>query len=135
MEYQKECIYCNVKNDLEQQIVFENETCYFIQKASEQVVLEGSGLIIPKKHYRNVFELPFKEWQDSYDLLHRAKKLLDEKYRPNGYSIGWNTGEVGGQSIPHAHLHVIPRFKDEPHAGKGIRHWIKQPENKRKVLK
>ena len=106
----------------------------FYSKGFGALVLEGCGLIIPKKHHRNVFELTEQEWRDSRELLQKAKTLLDDTYSPDGYSVGWNTGEVGGQSIPHAHLHVIPRFKDEPHAGKGIRHWIKQKENKRPVM-
>jgi histidine triad (HIT) family protein len=51
--------------------------------------------------------------------------------RPDGFNVGWNCGPVGGQVIPHAHLHVIPRFADEPYAGKGIRHWLKQESNRR----
>ncbi|GAM12953.1 HIT family protein [Mesobacillus selenatarsenatis] len=130
--YQENCPYCNVNADEEQEIVLENETCYFIQKESEQQVLQGSGLIIPKLHKRDVFELSEQEWKDSRDLLLGAKKILDQKFAPDGYSVGWNTGRAGGQSIFHAHLHVIPRFKDEPLTGKGIRYWIKQKENKRK---
>ncbi|NKE07531.1 MULTISPECIES: HIT family protein [Mesobacillus] len=130
--YQENCPYCNVLADEEQQITLENETCYFIQKESEQQVLQGSGLIIPKLHKQNVFELSDQEWNDSRELLMGAKRILDEKYAPDGYSVGWNTGKAGGQSIFHAHLHVIPRFEDEPLAGKGIRYWIKQKENMRK---
>jgi diadenosine tetraphosphate (Ap4A) HIT family hydrolase len=130
--YQENCPYCNVNADEEQQITLENETCYFIQKESEQQVLQGSGLIIPKLHKQNVFELSEQEWNDSRELLLGAKRILDDKYAPDGYSVGWNTGRAGGQSIFHAHLHVIPRFNDEPLAGKGIRYWIKQKENMRK---
>ncbi|ESU31152.1 hypothetical protein G3A_18205 [Bacillus sp. 17376] len=130
--YQENCPYCNVNADEEQEIVLENETCYFIQKESEQQVLQGSGLIIPKLHKQDVFELSDQEWMDSRELLLGAKKILDKKFAPDGYSVGWNTGRAGGQSIFHAHLHVIPRFKDEPLAGKGIRYWIKQKDNMRK---
>lgn len=126
-----ECPYCNVFADEEQEIVFENETCIFIQKESEQQILEGSGLIIPKHHKSDVFELSEQEWADTRDLLHLAKEMLDKQYSPDGYSVGWNTGEAGGQSIFHAHLHVIPRFKHEPFAGRGIRYWIKQNKNRR----
>ncbi|MCM3125086.1 MULTISPECIES: HIT family protein [Bacillaceae] len=129
--YQETCPYCNIHADEEQNVVFENETCYFIQKESEQQILQGSGLIIPKQHKQNVFELSDQEWMDSRELLAAAKNLLDTKYSPDGYSVGWNTGRAGGQSIFHAHLHVIPRFKDEPLAGRGIRYWIKQEENRR----
>ncbi|MBT2679920.1 HIT family protein [Bacillus sp. ISL-35] len=129
--YQENCPYCNLHADEEQQIIFENETCYFIQKESEQQILQGSGLIIPKKHKKDVFELSDQEWKDSRELLIAAKELLDRKYSPDGYSVGWNTGRAGGQSIFHAHLHVIPRFKDEPFAGRGIRYLIKQEGNRR----
>lgn len=132
MSYIEECPYCNLFTDEKQQIALENETCYFIQKEAEQQVLEGSGLIIPKLHKQNVFDLSDQEWSDTRELLLIAKKLLDKEYSPDGYSIGWNTGKTGGQSIYHAHLHVIPRFNDEPYAGRGIRYWIKQKENKRK---
>ncbi|MFC7061969.1 HIT family protein [Halobacillus seohaensis] len=129
------CMLCNPYEKPAQHVIFENKTCVYIQKESEQIVLEGSGLIIPKAHKQDVFSLSEQEWKDSRDLLLKAKKHLEEKHFPDGYSVGWNTGEAGGQSIPHAHLHVIPRFKDEPYAGRGIRYWIKQFENKREVLK
>lgn len=96
--YQEACPYCNIHADAEQEIVLENETCYFIQKESEQQVLQGSGLIIPKQHKQNVFELSHQEWKDSGELLLSAKELLDKKYSPGGYSVGWNTGIAGGQS-------------------------------------
>ncbi|QTD39672.1 HIT family protein [Sporosarcina sp. Te-1] len=127
------CPYCHLTADPEQQIIFENETCAYIQKPSEQTILEGSGLIVPKRHVPDVFGLTEQEWRDTQELLLKAKAYLEERYDHEGYSVGWNTGEVGGQSIMHAHLHVIPRFADEPFVGKGIRYWIKQDENARKL--
>lgn len=111
------------------EIVVESDYCIFIQ--TEQPILIGSGLIIPRSHRKNVFDMTEAEWCDTYDLLQRVKALLDERHRPDGYNIGWNSGAVAGQKIFHAHLHIIPRFKDEPLAGRGIRWWIKQEENRR----
>ncbi|MBK5222971.1 MAG: HIT domain-containing protein [Acidimicrobiia bacterium] len=56
---------------------------------------------------------------------------LDERLRPDGYNLIWNVGEAGGQSVEHVHLQLIPRFADEPFAGRGGRSWLKQPENRR----
>jgi diadenosine tetraphosphate (Ap4A) HIT family hydrolase len=117
-----ECAFCD--SDLRRrEMQMENEYCIFLQHHQE--VLIGSGIIIPKAHRRTVFDLNENEWKATYDLLGEVKSFLDKEYSPAGYNIGWNSEEIAGQSIFHAHLHVIPRFRDEPHAGKGIRYWFK----------
>lgn len=123
------CPFCFPEKDKEQSIVLSNEYCLFVQKP--QPVLFGSGLIVPKTHRETVFDLTPQEWQATFDLLQQVKERLDKEYQPQGYNVGWNCGHVGGQEIFHAHLHVIPRFEDEPLAGKGIRYWLKQPSNQR----
>ncbi len=110
-------------------VVIESQYCLFTQ--IPQKVLKGSGIIVPRAHRMSVFELTEEEWIDTREMLQRVKILLDEEYRPDGYNLGWNVGGVAGQEIFHAHLHVIPRFRDEPFAGKGIRWWLKQKENVR----
>lgn len=125
----KECPFCNLEIVEQQEVVVKNEHCMFLQTPQE--VLIGSGLIILINHRETVFDLSKDEWTATYALLQEVKTILDETYSPDGYNIGWNAGTVGGQHIMHSHLHVIPRFKDEPFAGKGIRHWLKHVENKR----
>jgi diadenosine tetraphosphate (Ap4A) HIT family hydrolase len=88
-------------------------------------------MIVPRAHRETVFDLTPEEWAESYELLQRARAMLDRQCQPDGYNVGWNSGAVGGQEVFHAHLHVIPRFADEPLAGRGIRYAIKQPENRR----
>jgi diadenosine tetraphosphate (Ap4A) HIT family hydrolase len=111
------------------QVILENKHCLFIY--STEAVLVGAGFIIPRQHRESVFELTGVEWQATFALLRLAKGYLDERFKPAGYNLGWNCGQVGGQEVFHAHLHVIPRYEDEPFAGKGIRYWLKQPGNRR----
>lgn len=125
----KECPFCNLEIVEQQVVIVKNEHCMFLQMPQE--VLVGSGLIVPIYHRETVFDLSDDEWIATYALLQEVKAILDETYNPDGYNIGWNSGTVGGQHIMHSHLHVIPRFNDEPFAGKGIRHWLKSIENKR----
>lgn len=110
----------------------ENELCWFLQEP--QAVLKGSGLIVPKRHCRDAFELTPAEWSATYDLLVLVRARLQRELEPHGFNLGWNCGATAGQEIFHAHLHVIPRFSDEPLAGKGIRHWLKQPDTLRPSL-
>lgn len=132
MLYEENCVFCNPKSDPNQNIIFENETCYFLQHNREQDVLEGCGVIVPKRHRTNTFELTREEWNDTYELLQLAKDYLDKTDTPDGYTLGFNVGKVSNQTIPHCHFHVIPRYNDEPYAGKGLRNWLKRPENKRR---
>ena len=123
------CPLCNPEMIEDQKAVLSNEHCLFLQMP--QKVLKGSGLIVPREHRPTVFDLTEEEWHATFSLLKEVKKWLDDMDRPDGYTIGWNSGETGGQHIFHAHLHVILRFQDEPYAGRGIRSWLKDIDNMR----
>ncbi|MEY4531143.1 MAG: hypothetical protein RLZZ156_1864 [Deinococcota bacterium] len=108
------------------QVRLENKLCFYLEHNTET-----GGMIIPKTMRETVFDLTREEWNASYDLLLQAKVLLEAELRPDGFNVGWNVSPVGGQHVPIAHLHIIPRFADEPFAGRGIRWWIKSKENQR----
>ena len=115
---------------------FENDTMIAVRSNNmKNNTLIGSYVIIPKSEVGSPFELSDKEWADSKALMTELKCYLDKKYHPDGYNIGWNVGKVAGQEVAHAHMHIIPRYSDEPLAGKGLRYWFKQPENIRASLK
>lgn len=103
-----------------------NCLCLFSSKDS----LHNSVLIVPKIHRETPFDLTEIEWMETKELLAFARQHLTQ-YQPDGFNIGWNCKPCAGQSIPWAHLHVIPRFADEIYAGRGIRWLFKQPENQR----
>ena len=114
---------------------FENETMIAVRSNNlKNNTLIGSYVIIPKSQVGSPFELSDKEWTDTKLLMTEIKKYLDNKYKPDGYNLGWNVGKTAGQEVAHAHFHIIPRYSDELYVGKGIRYWFKQPENIRKSL-
>jgi diadenosine tetraphosphate (Ap4A) HIT family hydrolase len=124
------CPFCAWADDPDQQVLCRNAIVVFLENKRTQGVLLGSGVIIPVRHAETVFDLTGDEWQATFSLLSEAKAMIDARYRPQGYNIGWNCGVVGGQEVMHAHLHVIPRFQREPYAGRGIRYWLKQEANR-----
>jgi len=115
--------------ELSGEAVLANDLCLFLQH--EQPILKGSGLIVPRAHRSTLFDLTPAEWAAGFALLQEVRAHLDAAHRPAGYNVGWNAGKVAGQEIFHSHMHGIPRFADEPLAGKGIRYWLKQPGNAR----
>jgi histidine triad (HIT) family protein len=62
-----------------------------------------------------------EEWTATHELLLKAKAAQDERLAPDGYTLIWNCLSEIGQLPLHAHLHVIPRFDDEPLADQGGR--------------
>jgi diadenosine tetraphosphate (Ap4A) HIT family hydrolase len=122
------CRFCLDNGLLDEPPLFHNRSCYFV--ASRDPVLRHAGMVIPFRHRADPFSLDATEWQDTFELLNQAKEHL-AAFAPDGFTIGWNVGAAAGQTVGHAHLHVVARFADEPLAGKGLRHHLKQPANRR----
>jgi diadenosine tetraphosphate (Ap4A) HIT family hydrolase len=87
-------------------------------------ISQGHTLIIPRRHTGSFFDLDVNERSDLLFLLDRAKVVLDAEFSPHGYNIGINDGTAAGQTVPHLHIHLIPRYKgDCPDPRGGVR-WI-----------
>lgn len=128
---QPDCGFCRAEDDPDIEVIFQDDLVLYCQNQKVQGSLKYSGVIIPKAHRETVFELTEDEISATFKMLKKVRHWLGEKHRPSGYNIGWNCYEVGGQHLPlHSHLHVIPRFTEEPLAGKGIRSLLKAVENK-----
>jgi diadenosine tetraphosphate (Ap4A) HIT family hydrolase len=98
--------------------VLENSVAFVIRDGFP--VSEGHSLIVPKRVYSNYFESNLEELQGMQELLIATKQLLDEEYRPDGYNVGINCGEHAGQTVPHVHIHIMPRYRgdmDNPRGG------------------
>ena len=92
-------------------------------------VSRGHTLVIPKRKVSNYFELSFKEQSACWFLVNLIKNDLQKEFNPNGFNIGININEDAGQTIPHAHIHIIPRYSgDVENPSGGVRGVI--PEKK-----
>lgn len=127
------CDLCDIEAFQESVIYLDNDFCLYASNGAdhEATILPGAGVIVPKAHRATAFDLTAAEWTATFDLLVRAREVIDQQLAPDGYMIGWNCGPAAGQAVDHAHLHVIPRFADEPYAGRGLRWLFRQPENAR----
>jgi diadenosine tetraphosphate (Ap4A) HIT family hydrolase len=88
-------------------------------------VANGHTLVIPKRHVETIWDLTTEEYTDAFDLVRQVKALLQTKHEPQGFNVGVNCGEVAGQSVFHAHIHIIPRYLgDVAHPRGGVRNII-----------
>jgi len=103
-------------------IVRENDLAVLIRDAYP--VSPGHSLVIPKRHIGSWFEATPEEVSAMLELLEDGKTMLDAEHRPDGYNIGINDGPAAGQTVPHLHMHLIPRFEgDVPDPRGGVR-WV-----------
>jgi diadenosine tetraphosphate (Ap4A) HIT family hydrolase len=114
-------------------------TCPFCTLPANRIVLEnfdgmviddgfpispGHTLIIPRRHMGSFFDLSEAERNSLLSLLEDAKRRLDKEFRPDGYNIGINDGSAAGQTVPHLHIHLIPRFHGDREDPRGGVRWI-----------
>ncbi|HJV47322.1 MAG TPA: HIT family protein [Bacillota bacterium] len=109
------CPFCLMPPD---QIVLENELAKaFFDKYPVQ---KGHLLIVSKRHAATYFDASPEEISAIHELIHKGKEQIDELYKPDGYNIGVNVGEFGGQTVMHLHFHLIPRYRgdiEDPRGG------------------
>ncbi len=109
------CPFCNVSVER----VLESNR-FAIAIADAYPVTAGHTLIVPRRHVSDVFELTIPEIRSIYHLLRIMQHRLDEQMAPRGYNIGVNVGPRAGQTVMHAHVHLIPRYPgdvDDPTGG------------------
>ncbi|HSG28711.1 MAG TPA: HIT family protein [Candidatus Krumholzibacterium sp.] len=94
-------------------VIFDNDHAVAVPDRSP--VSRGHTLIIPKRHVETLFDATDEEVLACWQLVQQVRDRLEGEYSPDGYNIAVNSGRAAGQSVMHAHIHVIPRY-----GGKGI---------------
>ena len=113
------CIFCNP----EREIIVENESAIAVFDSFP--VSPGHALVLPRRHVAMLWELEDAEYDRCFRLVRETQSILAMRYGPDGFNVGANCGEAAGQSVWHAHIHVIPRYKgDVADPRGGVRHVI-----------
>lgn len=83
-------------------------SCWDILPASP-----GHLLIIPIRHVPDFLAITTPELDAMWELAQKGKSLIERHFHPDGYNLGVNVGEAAGQTVAHAHLHLIPRYRGD----------------------
>lgn len=88
-------------------------------------VSPGHAPVVSRRDVATIVERTEAEYADCFLLVLKVKDLLVARHTPDGFNVGVNCGEAGGQSVWHVHIHVIPRYTgDPPHLRGGVRNVI-----------
>jgi diadenosine tetraphosphate (Ap4A) HIT family hydrolase len=115
----KPCPFCTLPDE---RIVDQNDLALVIRDGFP--VSPGHTLVIPKRHVGSFFELNEEEIASMMALLKRAKSVLDVEFKPESYNIGVNDGPQAGQTVPHLHMHLIPRYTGDVADPRGGVRWL-----------
>lgn len=115
---EKDCLFCQiVAGEIPAERVFEDED--FIAIIDIKPVNLGHVLLIPKRHYRNLLDLPADILNKLGNHLQKLALAVKEATGADGINIGLNNEPAAGQLIFHQHSHIMPRFEND-----GFKHWL-----------
>jgi len=87
-------------------------------------VSPGHVLIVPRRHEPDFFRLTDEERAAMWEMVPTVRRTIERNHAPAGYNIGINVGAAAGQTVPHAHLHVIPRYAGDSADPRGGVRWV-----------
>ena len=115
-------------NISEERVIYRGNFFFMIYDAYP--VSKNHLLIISNELREDYFSLTEEEQQELPKMINKAKSIIEEEIKPNGYNIGMNCGEASGQTVMHFHCHVIPRhLGDMKNPRGGVRHCIEGKGN------
>jgi histidine triad (HIT) family protein len=111
------CIFCKiVKGEIPSEKIYEDsEVLAFLDIFP---VNKGHALVIPKKHYETIMDLPDELLAKVAVAVKKVSAAVKKATNAEGISIGQSNHPEAGQAIPHVHFHVMPRYAND-----GFRHW------------
>jgi len=113
------CIFCKiVKGEIPSKKIYENERVLAFLDINP--ISKGHFLIIPKKHFENIYEIEDTYLKEIIDIIKIIAKSLKKSLNATGVNILHASGKDAQQSVFHFHIHVVPRYKND-----GLDTWPK----------
>jgi len=112
-----ECIFCKIiSGEIPSEKIYENDKIMAFLDISP--INLGHTLVIPKAHFETIAEMPDNILAELMAKTKMLSTAITKATKADGFNIGINNGKAAGQLVPHSHLHIIPRFKED-----GLKSW------------
>lgn len=106
------CIFCKIANgEIPSKTLYEDEEFRVILDLAPAT--RGHALILPKSHFKNLYELPEETAGKAMKLAKKMAAAMTEKLDCDGFNVVQNNNEVAGQTVFHFHMHLIPRYEND----------------------
>jgi diadenosine tetraphosphate (Ap4A) HIT family hydrolase len=113
------CPFCDLRPD---SIVAEDE--HAVALRDRYPVADGHTLVIPRRHVESAFNLSADELSSLWALVARVRGALAAELAADAFTLGLNDGIAAGQTVMHAHVHVIPRRVGDVEDPRGGIRWV-----------
>jgi histidine triad (HIT) family protein len=119
-----DCIFCKVlKGEIPSAKIYENDKILAFLDINP--VNPGHTLVVPKKHIKNMEDVPDDLLSELIIAVKKITKAIKEALGTDSVNLGLNNGILAGQLVPHVHFHIMPRFEKD-----GYKHWEGKPYKK-----
>lgn len=116
-----DCLFCKIiKKEIPSEKVYEDEYSYAFLDIKP--INPGHTLLVPKKHFANLYEMPDEVLANLAPTIKKLAIAIKKAVGADGINIGMNNDSAAGQLVFHAHIHIMPRFKNDGHE-----HWHGTP--------
>ncbi|MDO8572860.1 MAG: HIT family protein [bacterium] len=116
-----DCLFCKIINgDIPSAKVYEDQHSYAFLDIKP--INAGHTLLVPKKHFANLYEMPDDVLANLTPTIKKLAIAIKKSVGADGINIGMNNDSAAGQLVFHAHIHIMPRFKNDGHE-----HWHGKP--------
>lgn len=107
-----DCIFCKIANgEIPSNTLYEDDSFRVILDLGPAT--KGHALVMPKEHFGNLYELPDDWCQKAFSLAKKMAGQMTEKLHCDGFNLVQNNGATAGQTVPHFHIHLIPRYEND----------------------
>lgn len=106
METEKQCVYCTLPEIRAREIIGNDLAWVF---PTNIPIVPGHVLVSPRRCVAKFADLTAEEIAAIRELAAQMQGALEQVYETDGFNFAWNEGKLAGQSVPHFHLHILPR--------------------------
>ena len=108
----KDCIFCKIaRKEIPSEFIYENDNFFAVLDIHPKT--EGHTLIISKKHFINILDMPVSMGEELIDAIKNVAEIKLKSEKASGFNIAQNNLSDAGQVVMHFHMHLLPRKKSD----------------------